>query len=52
MLLLLLPQTKANNSIAIPEPVGAVAVNAAEVSPELQPAVNIFNGAMGIIGVK
>jgi hypothetical protein len=54
-LFLLLPQAKANNSIVIPEPVGAIGditVNAAEVAPELQPMVNIFNGAMGIIGVK
>jgi hypothetical protein len=52
---LLLPQTKANNSIAIPEPVGAIgdiAVNAAEVAPELKPAVDAFNIGMGIIGVK
>jgi hypothetical protein len=52
---LFLPQAPANNSIAISETAGAIgdiAVNAADVSPELQPAVNAFNISTGIIGVK
>ena len=48
---LFLPQAKANNSTAVGA-VGDLAVNIADVSPELKPVVDAFNIGMGIIGVK